>query len=42
MMLFECKGYIGIVPFVESGDELFLKTLFPSRKYTQLWKEGRL
>ncbi len=42
MMLFEHKGYLWVVPFVETGDEIFLKTLFPSRKYTQLWKEGRL
>ena len=42
IMLFEYKGYIWIVPFVESGNEMFLKTLFPSRKYTQLYKKGRL
>ena len=42
IMLFEYQGYIWIVPFVESGNEIFLKTLFPSRKYTQLYKKGRL
>jgi hypothetical protein len=42
MMLFERKGYIWVVPFVSSGDAIFLKTLFPSRKYTQLYKAGRL
>lgn len=42
IMLFEHRGYIWIVPFVESGEEIFLKTLFPSRKYTQLHRGGRL
>jgi hypothetical protein len=42
IMLFEYKGYIWVVPFVISGDAIFLKTLFPSRKYTQLYKAGRL
>ena len=42
-MLFEYKRYIWIVPYVinKSGD-IFLKTLFPSRKYTKMYKEGKL
>ncbi len=36
VMLFDYRGYIWVVPFVESEHELFLKTLFPSRKYTRL------
>jgi hypothetical protein len=31
----EIEGYAVIVPFVEKGDEIFLKTGFPSRKYTK-------
>ncbi len=31
------NGYVYIVPFVDNGDELFLKTIFPSRKYTRLY-----
>lgn len=42
IMLFEHKRYIWIVPFVEEGDHLFLKTLYPSRKYTKFFKEGKL
>ncbi len=35
IMLFEFKKYIWVVPFVEEEDYYFLKTLFPSRKYTK-------
>ena len=42
----EIEGYAVIVPFVEKGNEIFLKTAFPSRKYTkryglkgELWKK---
>lgn len=40
IMLFEHKGYIWIVPYVESGSEIFLKTLYPSRKYTKIYRRG--
>ncbi len=36
IMLFEYKGYIWLVPFVETEESIFLKTLYPSRKYTKL------
>lgn len=42
VMLFEYQGYIWVVPFVESEGHLFLKTLYPSRKYTALYKRGEL
>lgn len=42
VLLFEYKSYIWIVPFVVKGQEVFLKTLFPSRKYTKLYKKGAL
>jgi len=42
VMLFEHKNYIWVVPFVDRGDQIFLKTLFPSRKFTKLWKDGKL
>lgn len=38
VMLFEFRGYIWVVPFVEEEDYYFLKTLFPSRKYTKQLK----
>ena len=34
IMLFDYKGYIWLVPFVETDEEIFLKTLYPSRQYT--------
>ena len=42
VMLFLHKRYIWIIPFVEDGERIFLKTLFPSRKYTKLYREGKL
>lgn len=41
IMLFEYKAYIWIVPFIEREDEIFLKTLYPSRKYTKVYKKRR-
>ncbi len=38
IMLFEYKKYIWVVPFVEEKEYYFLKTLFPSRKYTKIFK----
>jgi len=38
--LFEYKNYIWIVPFVETENEIFLKTLYPCRKYTKVYKRG--
>ncbi len=35
---FLIKDYIYCVPFVEREDEIFLKTIFPSRKYTKQFK----
>ena len=31
-------GYVYLVPFIESADEIFLKTIIPSRKATRLYK----
>ena len=43
VMLFEYKGYIWVVPFVEDEGDFFLKTLYPSRQITKIYKkEGRL
>jgi len=41
MMLFEYKNYIWLVPFVQKGDEVFLKTLYPSRKYTKIYRKEK-
>jgi len=42
ILLFEHKNYIWVVPYVVNKNEIFLKTLFPSRKYTKMWKNGEL
>lgn len=42
IMLFYYKKYIWIVPFIEEADYIFLKTLFPSRKYTKHYKGENL
>ncbi len=40
VLLFEHKDYIWIVPSVVEEKYIFLKTLFPSRKYTQKYRKG--
>ena len=35
MYILEIENYAVIVPFVEKDVEIFLKTAFPSRKYTK-------
>lgn len=42
IMLFEYRKYVWVVPYVETQDEIFLKTLYPSRKYTHMHKRGEL
>lgn len=32
-----CHDYVYLVPFVESGSEIFLKTIIPSRKMTRAY-----
>ena len=34
------EEYVYLVPFVESEDEVFLKTIIPSRKATKNYKGG--
>ena len=31
------NDYAYIVPFIEKEEEIFLKTIFPSRKYTRMY-----
>jgi hypothetical protein len=40
ILLIQFKRYIWAVPYVIREDEIFLKTAFPSRKYTKLWRSG--
>jgi len=39
IMVFEHKGYLWAVPYVKEGDHIFLKTIYPSRKLTRLYKQ---
>jgi len=41
-MLFERKGYVWVAPFVAAEGGIFLKTLFPHRKLTKLYRQGKL
>jgi len=35
LIVVRVRGYAYLVPFVETNDEVFLKTIFPSRKATR-------
>ena len=35
------EDYVYLVPFVETGSEVFLKTIIPSRKATRKYLSGR-
>ena len=37
LMIFERRGYCWVVPCVEKDGECFLKTLYPSRKFTKIY-----
>jgi uncharacterized DUF497 family protein len=39
MMVFYINEYIYLVPYVEDEDEIFLKTIIPSRKATKNYLE---
>lgn len=40
ILLFEHKMYVWVVPCVVGKGYIFLKTAFPSRKYTKKYKRG--
>ena len=37
MFVLEIKNYVYLVPYVEDDEKIFLKTVYPSRKYTALY-----
>ena len=41
MLLYEYKNYIWLVPCVRKEEVLFLKTLYPSRKYTKIYRREK-
>jgi uncharacterized DUF497 family protein len=40
IFVIEFNDYVYLVPFVETEKEIFLKTIFPSRKATKLFLRG--
>lgn len=41
IFIIRIKEYVYIVPYVENEEEVFLKTIIPSRKFTKLYLGGR-
>lgn len=42
ILVVRIRGYAYLVPFVESDDEIFLKSIIPSRKATREFLSGEL
>jgi hypothetical protein len=39
--LIDLDGYIWLTPFIQTDTEIFLKTAFPSRKYTKEYMKDK-
>ena len=37
MFILEVRNYVYLVPYVEDDDKIFLKTVYPSKKYTEIY-----
>ena len=37
VLLVDIKSYVYLIPYVETDEEIFLKTIIPSRKFTKLY-----
>ncbi len=42
IVCFYHKSYVWAVPCIEEEGYIFLKTLYPSRKYTRMYERGEL
>jgi hypothetical protein len=42
LLVFRHQGYVWVAPCVISNGEIFLKTMFPSRKYKRMLDRGEL
>ena len=40
IIFIKIKNYVYLVPYVETEEEIFLKTIIPSRKMTKKYKKG--
>lgn len=41
ILVFEHKGYYWAVPFITNEDCIFLKTIYPSRKFKKIYSGGK-
>jgi hypothetical protein len=41
ILYIEIRNYIYIVPFIETDEEIFLKTIIPSRRYTKIFLKNK-
>lgn len=41
LFIVRVEDYVYLVPYVESQEEIFLKTIIPSRKFTKLYLGGK-
>ena len=41
ILVYEYKGYVWAVPFVFEPEGIFLKTIYPSRKFKKIYKKRR-
>lgn len=42
MLVVEIDGYAWLVPYVENGEEIFLKSVIPGRKATKRYLKGEI
>ncbi len=41
IFILQIEDYVYLVPYVENGDDVFLKTIIPSRKFTKKYLRGK-
>ena len=41
IFIVEIDSYVYLVPYVETDDEIYLRTVIPGRKFTKLYLGGR-
>lgn len=41
ILVYSYRKYVWAVPFIEEGETIFLKTIFPSRKLAKRYERGR-
>jgi len=41
ILVYKHKGYVWAVPFVFEAEGIFLKTIYPSRKFKKIYRERR-